>query len=202
VNAADLLKMARGWGEFRGKYRKWRRPKFSDTYLLAYLRDHGIKSKRDLAKRRQDGDPVAYDFEKAFGSWSAALRRVFVPEFKKSPDKDYLVKVVLSFGLWSLRDWDAARAKEPSVIPSPYYVEKLYGGFRALFAKARSVSCEHIISDYLKLWRRLGRVPSFEEARENQIKLEPLIRICGSKKKLDEVAGDLERQYERTSRSV
>jgi hypothetical protein len=178
----------------RGKYRKEIRPKRSREELLAWLKDHDVRTRIQLEKKRVDGDPTLSDYLLEFKKWSIAVGLAFgcrdvELNFK---DPEYVAKVVIEFKLWTLIAYEEARKKRPDIIPSVYYVMKKFGGYKNLVVFCKRFSLVEVFNSYMTLRRRLGRVPTLKECTQSNIHLDEAIRFYGSKRKLDNFIASLE----------
>ncbi len=142
------------------------RPDFKPDYLLAYLKDRGIHSTRQLLRSRVSGEPTVYDFQKAFGSWQAAVDQAFPAESiigEPPTAPEYFIKVVLEFKITTAVQYRAARRRMPEAVPSFHALECVWGSLGRLLEAARRYPVKAIMDDYLRLWVKLRRTPTIEE---------------------------------------
>jgi len=173
-------------------YEKHDRPELSPEDLLKYLRDHKIRSSKVLEKTRAPTDPNTNDFRKAFGSWSEAVRKAFGSGIAFDVDKDYILKSVPQFNLWSVKRFREARKVDPVSVPSWRSIRKNWGTYKNLIECARRQNLKLLLYEYLKLKRKLGHIPSLEELREANIRMDEAILFYGSKKQMDEFVVTME----------
>jgi len=175
-----------------------RRPKRSRERLIAYLRTTGIKSANKLEKLRKDGDPVVYDYKREFGSWQAAKEAAFGVDVSVEDctctehGAEYLLKIMLEFGIKTRAEYLELRRRKPSVVPSVNHVIRHWGSFRAMKAYVRSYSLIDILNEYLKLYRRHGGPPSFRVCRSAGLDISKLVTDLGGKGELDALAASVE----------
>lgn len=181
--------------KYRGRLRVFRKKKrydtdkrkhFSRAELVEYLRTNNFQSTAQLEAGRKRGDPKVYDYAKEFGNWQNAKTTVFgfKPEFGFSDT--YIVHAIVECGLWTVREYQAKRNQMPDTFPSVYKIRKQFGCFSVLKGSAKLLSMKATMMEYKKLWRRLGRAPSFEEARAAGIVLESTLKVFRKKKELDD----------------
>jgi hypothetical protein len=178
----------------RGKYRKIKRPKRSREELVAFLREHDIRSSRMLEKRRGEGDPTLSDYRLAFPLWSEAVTLAFGRQDKPDPppsDPEYMAKLLIQFDISSLSRYQEVRKMRPDIVPSYGQVKRKWGGFKGLKLILRRYSLIEILNSYLALRRRLGRHPTPEECLERGIVLSKAKDVLGGKKKLEELLDSL-----------
>lgn len=184
----------------RGAYRQ--HPARNPDELLAYLRDHGIRTTAQLKKLRMTDKtcPTIQEYFRALGSWSAATEQVYgKPSILQSPppnDPQYIMKCCLQLNIWSQRQYLAARRKAPDVVPSSRQVRRVWGGFENLFYAARKESAKEVLQRYMALEYRLGTIPTVTECRIYDIDLAPLKRILGGKAAIDALLLKRQRAHE------
>lgn len=174
-----------------GKHRTVPRPDFSRNQLVAYLRVKGFRSSRALVKGRQAKEPDVYDYRKEFGSWAKAVEFIFgvtspVIESLQPDDVEYYGRLVVQFDLWTKQDWLAARKRMPEIIPSVHCVRRRFGPYRNLAEYARRLSLASAMNRYMVLTRRLGRCPTMEDCRRDEVDIDIAVRHFGSKKAMDD----------------
>jgi hypothetical protein len=102
-------------------------------------------------------------------------------------DPDYIAKIAVQFGAWNQSRYLALRRLRPDVIPSARQVRRVWGGFENLFFAARRMSVKRTLEEYLRIERRMGRLPTALECREAGLDLGPLKSIFGTKWDLDDL---------------
>lgn len=180
----------------RGRYRKEDRPKRTPDELVAWLRENNVRTIRQVEKVRKPGDPTMSDFRLAFPKWKDALDQAFGFQMPapNTRDPEYMAKVVIQFNLWRVEDYLAARQKRPDIIPSYKAMKKVWGGFKGLKLLCKRYSMVAIFNEYLKLRRKLGRLPTMVECHENNVGLEKAIEFFGSRAKLDRFLDSMEKK--------
>jgi hypothetical protein len=177
----------------RKRYNREKRPVRSRDELVAYLRDNGFKSTRQLLGGRSEGDPNVYDYLKEFKTWNAAKLAAFGPPgFAPEIDAEYVAKTVIQFGLWTYDKYRKARAKRPDIVPSYYEVRKRWGKFSNLIVYAEKVSMCATLESYRNFKRRLGAVPTMDQCRKEGVDLSVALEFFGSKKSVDAFVNQLE----------
>ena len=168
----------------RGHYQK-KKPATREE-MLRYLRDNHIRSWRHLRSVRKAGDPTAWYIRREFGSWSEAIR-IANDELKGVVfDRSYLVKAVCEFGLWTRRKFNNAHNNNPKIIPSCIIILKIFGSFGELFREARKNNIKKILTDYLRLSRKLRRIPILIDVKRSGLDIEAAVEFYGSKREMDE----------------
>jgi len=167
--------------------------KFSRDELLDYMRKNNIRSRRKLDVYRKDGDPLPSTYSGEFGSWGAALKAAFgSPIVKPSLDKEYVVKSALMMGIITYNQYVEARKKNPDILPSIWAVLKMFGSFARFASNVRALSFKETMDAYSRLWRRLGKAPSFTECKRAGINLDiMIIKVFLTKKSLDSYMQDV-----------
>jgi hypothetical protein len=150
------------------------------------------------AKVRKPDEPTVYEFRKAFGSWRNASLQAF-PRVADGiqKDKEYLLKLVLQFDLWTYKDYILAHKSNPEVVPSYKYLRKKWESYRSLVELAKRSSLQKIMERYMVLWRKMGKKPTLEQCKNDGVQIDEAIRLVGSRDKLDELIVLMERQYEK-----
>lgn len=182
------------------RYRKQERPRRTPEELIQYLREHRIRSCGVLERTRQPTDPTVNDFKRAFGGWTEAVRQALGSELAVDFDEEYVLKSVSELNLWSVARFREARKIDPVSVPSWRQIIKHWGSYRNLIEWARRKNLKKLLEEYHKLIRRLGRVPTLEEARVANLRMDEAIKFYGGKKQMDEFVLGMEGQHERQAR--
>jgi len=207
---ADILKMPAHkrrrlrLGKRRGHYAIEEKRSFSKEELLAFLKSRMYRTRSALRDGRVAGEPRCYDYEKAFGTWTEAVKEAFdIKEKDKSKEAEYMIESVIKFKLWTYRKYIAARMYAPDVVRSYYAVRKEWGDYANLKWAARTLSMEKLLDDYLKLARRMGRIPSIPECKARGLDMTKAVNHFGSKKKMDEcLEGKVDEKRKRGKRKT
>lgn len=154
--------------------------------MLKYLRDRRIRSRVVLERLRKPTDPNVDDFRRDFGSWREAVRLAFGSEVAVDFDAEYMLKAVFELGLWSVARFREARKVDPVVVPSWRQVKKHWGTYRNLIECARRKNLKVLLEEYRKLIRRLGHIPSLEEIKAADMRMDEAIQFYGGKKQMDD----------------
>ena len=159
----------------------------SHDELIDYLRRNNIHTISQLNSFRQPGDPKVQDFQKVFGKWSVAQQLAFGPPLSKLyVTKDYLIDCVLKYNLHTQFEYLQKHRKYPDIIPSTYYIRRLFGSFKELRSAAYQRSIEGIVWESLKLRSRYGRNPSLIEYKAAGINIELALKWFDGKDNWDE----------------
>jgi len=112
----------------------------------------------------------------------------------RKPSHEDLINLALHFKLTSRADWDKARARDPRVFPSRYWLELLFGSVPNFFA----VVDDHAAAVHFKKYRALldaqGRPPTETQCRNAGINLIALRKIM-PKRDLDNVLSLVSRRH-------
>ena len=174
----------------RGHYRDRNRIKMTEDELVNILINKKNKTTGDL-RRLRDQDkslPTVHDFITIFGRWKLAVEKAYGKQILDRPppnDPNYIAQCSIQFNIWTQASYLKARRLNPGVIPSARQVRRVWGGFSNLFFAARKQSIEKTFGDYLRLERRMGRIPTALECRQEGLDLNPLREIMGSKFDID-----------------
>lgn len=179
----------------KGRVRRRKVPEkvmhFTRDELITYLKVNNIKSLSQLRKKRvPNKDPNFCHYRVEFKKWSEALRIAFPSEFaiqEKPPDTaDYILKVMLQFKAFSVLDFKALRRKMPDIVPSYWAIIRAFGSFKLALYTVQRHSLKEMAERYLSLKQKLGKIPTFEECKEQDIDLTRLLRVFKKKSSLDE----------------
>jgi hypothetical protein len=174
------------------------RRKLSRLGLLDYLRRHDFQTWRQLDAGRKPGDPTIGDYRREFGSWLKAKTEAFGQEaFKAEITGDYLTQVAADNNLWTYRAYLRARQLKPEIVPSMYYVIKEFKYWANFKYCAERYSGRRILEKYLRLKRRLGRLPKAEECYKHDIDVERLVILFGGRKSFTQIVLSMEQEYEK-----
>lgn len=210
ISVADALSLPSGRRRSvlsrsdRGPYGpRVKRGPFTRQEMLSYIRERGEKSRDKFRLASDPSRPSVGDIVREFGSWTAAVRAAFDNSASEAAPTtaEYILRCVLDLGLWDTKSYLSARKSRPDIVPSLYRVLSEWGKFSNLFEMARQKNIERTLVELLKLKRKIGRIPSISDAKDNGIALDDAIKFFGSKQKLDGMIVDLEIQYERRTRS-
>ena len=171
------------------------RPAFSAEFLLNYLRKNGIRYVKELREiATSENDPILKDYHNIFGSWEKAVRQAYADiPMPSDYDRFYIIKCVVEFNLWTLRDYQDAYKRRPDIIPGLHMVEILFGKWSILSDLARAYSTKETIHAYMKLKEKFGgKVISKKNCAKHGIDLSKVLRIYGSKKKFDDLIKSME----------
>ena len=177
-----LLRMKRRYRH----YNKQVRIKLSREEMLVFLRERKIRSSRELLKIRKPDEPNVDDYRKEFGSWADAVYLAFGSISVSEHDADYMLKVVSEFNLWTVKRFREARKIDPVSVPSWSEVKKEWGSYTNLIESARRMNLKKLLEEYRKLMRRLGRIPTLSDLKNNDVRMDEAIKFYGSKKEMDE----------------
>ena len=83
----------------------------------------------------------------------------------KVPDVDeiYIIKVALEFGIKTESAWRSKRKEHPQIIPSHYYVRKMFGSFPALMKVAERYDIKRNLLRCLEVKIKIGRSPTMKD---------------------------------------
>jgi hypothetical protein len=166
--------------------------------LLDYLRRNDFHSRRKLQAGRRPGDPVVWDFVREFGNWSIALAEAFGKEpFVADFSAEYLIKVVAENNLWTVQLFLEGHRVRPDIVPSFYYVKKHFRWWGNLKCDAKEYDTRRILFEYLRLKRKLGRMPTAQECKDRQIAYQRLVDLFGGKKNFYENVLSFEEKCEK-----
>jgi len=154
--------------------------------MIGFLRERNIRSSRELMKIRRPDEPNVDDFRKEFGSWSDAVYLAFGNIVASNHDAEYMLKAVSEFNLWTVKRFREARRMDPVSIPSWTEVRKEWGSYSNLIESARRMNLKKLIEEYCKLARKLGKTPTLNDLKNNNIRMDEAIKFYGSKKDMDD----------------
>lgn len=165
------------------KYHPKGRPKRSRDELIDYLRQNKVYSLYRLDIIWTLGAPVRYDYEKEFGDWNAARDAAFGPnvlqKLKAVFNADYIVNGMLEFRITNRKKYLEMHKLYPEVFPSMRGVYKEFRSFADLKECARRKRLRGIIDEYMKLYRKKGRKPLWEECRREGVNIDLLVDALG-----------------------
>lgn len=183
----SLKKSVKTRGKKRGSYNRNPRPQFSRDELTVYMLEKDIKSKRQLIRERNEGEPLPYDYQKEFGSWSEAVKQIWEENDESPPfDREYLIKSIIEFGLWTARDYCKARSKRPDIFPSINQVKCEFGGWNIVKDVARAYSLREVITGYAKLKNKLGKRPTLRDCQRAGVNIDRALEVFGDKRSFDD----------------
>lgn len=189
-------------GEKPRQYVVEARRHFTREQLLEYLIKNKFTSRLKLIKGRKVGEPKAYDYCKEFGNWENARATAFgIKPMDFGFNSEFLTKSVVEFNLWTANAYRKKRKLFPDVLPPLYKVLKKWHTYKMMVASARQLSLKATLEAYRKLQRRLGRIPTTEEARLDGIPLDDAIAYYDGKYKLDMVMSIWKDENEGEARS-
>lgn len=154
--------------------------------MLKFLRDRRLRSSWVLIKTRKPTDPTLNDFRRQFGSWREAVRLAFGSDLAVDKNSEYMIKAIYEMNLWSVARFRAARKSDPVVIPSWRQVVNGWGSYRNMFEWARRKHLRKLLEEYRVLIRKLGHVPSHDEIRAANLRMDEAIEFYGTKKEMDD----------------
>lgn len=167
-------------------------PEFTRAELIDYIRKNNFRKLSQVFAASGNGRPTLWCFQKNFGTsfWSKVKQEAFSPDsirFKWQDDIDagYLMKLVLEFDLWTRDKYEKARLTHPSIVPPLNRIREKWGTFRRMKICARRYSIKIMLDEYLKLSRRLGRIPSVEDCKENGVYIDKAVEFFKGKKYMD-----------------
>jgi hypothetical protein len=187
---ANKLKAWSSGRKGRGTYQRRTRPKFTKEQLAEYLKENNFRRRDELTRGRKEGDPTHHDYRKEYGSWRNAIEEIFNVHI--IADRIYVLKAIVEFNLWRVRDYKSIRKKRPDILPSYYSVTKEFGSWEIAKEMATMMSIRKTLQAYMELKNRLGRIPTLEECKMARILIDSAIEMYGSKKGLDDFVKSLE----------
>lgn len=167
----------------QGRRREKRRRLSRDEYL-DYLRRNDFRTSRQLTACRKPGEPTVADYRREFGSWSQASEEAFGQNepFPVEVTAAYLVKVVAEMNLWTRQAYEEAHEKHPEEVPSYFYVRREFKRWAVLRHFAERYDARRMLALYLRLMRKLGRPPTADECRKEEIDKHMLENLFGGRK--------------------
>ena len=184
-------------------------PEFTRAELIDYVRRNNFRKVSQVFAASGNGNPTLWCFQKNFGTnfWSLVKQEAFSPDsirFKWHDDIDagYLMKLVLEFGLWTRDKYEKARLAHSDIVPPLNRIREKWGTFRRMKICARRYSIKIMLDEYLKLSRRLGRIPSVEDCKQNEVYIDKVIEFFEGKKYLDMFLQMMEKKNAAKERST
>ena len=92
-----------------------------------------------------------------------------------------------------MAEYERKRAKFPDVLPSKHRLLAEWGRWSTVKECAKRHSVKLLISEYIKLSRRLGRKPTLADCREDGLVIDKAVEFYKSKKALDEMVALMRR---------
>jgi hypothetical protein len=160
--------------------------------LAAYIRENNFQSKRQLLSGRTGDDPMPYDYVKVYGSWSNAMKEIW-HDVKSKFDREYIVRAIIEFGLWTRAAYMKKRAERPDILPSVNVVYKEFGTWGVMKEIAAGISLKATLASYLELKKRIGRTPTTADCRRAGIILDKAKKLYGGKRGLDKFVETMEK---------
>jgi hypothetical protein len=190
---------------FAGRIRKNKtyaicRGDWNKESIIKWLKDHNIKTVRQLINARRDGDPSMHLIKKLFGKWSTCMLDVWGHKKIELPFKvtdAYLINVVSSFDIKTIKQYEKLYISRPDIVPSYYYVRKHFKLWRNLRYAARVSSFGGIVEVYMKMKQKKGRWPTLIECAHMKVDIMPLVSLHGSKQEFDKFLEELGEQNEK-----
>jgi len=176
---------------------------YSEEELIDFLVRRDIRTTGQL-KKAKGRKPTLYIFKKVFGSWNNAKRAAFGEEPKKvigdpPTDLGYIIKIIHEYNIKEVMEYIKLRKKKPDIVPSSYHLYK-FGGFTKVKKISELYTVGDHLEEYAKFKRRLGRIPSPKECREQHIAIDELLEYFVSKRKLNDFIDGVERASDEKSK--
>lgn len=136
-----------------------------------------------------------------FGSWGNCKKQLD-PEYVgilKFNEED-VIKILSSFKILSVSDYNRLHDKEPLLIPSFKYVVNHFGTWSNLKRVIQSQIKEDILKRYIDLKFELKRYPTRTECKEKNIELDVLEEVMNISE-IKEFVKQLEKYYVKSTRS-
>jgi hypothetical protein len=182
-------------GKKKRKFSKYNFPNkdYSREEIIEYVKDRGIKSRKDYFDNRDEGAPSIRKIYSEFGGWGEFRKEVWGDKraeeekiYGKVPnDAEYIVNTIAQYELWSARKYEKARKEHPDIIPPSWYIKHHFGRWSLAVYLAKRISVEDLVDRYLELRMEKGRFATYTECKKEGLDLEPLYKIHGGKKQLD-----------------
>lgn len=173
----------------RGKYNRRNRPEFTKEQLAEYLKKKNFRTREQLRRGREEGEPTDADYREAYGSFRAAREEIWQVE---PWNREYVVKALIEFNLWTREKYHEARRNRPDVLPPLNWIVSEFGSWSTLKEIATAFSLRRTIDAYVVLRNRLGRRPTLKEAKMAGIILDKAVKIYGGKPGFDKFIESLE----------
>lgn len=196
----------------RIRYNKERKkrvvPKYVDEDFFSAIKRIGKGerlSENNYTKLREKTDPTTPSFYNRFGSYKNAIEILFGVEpvdiFKPVIDELYMVKVVNEYQIKTGAQYLQKRKQFPDIIPTEYYVIKLFKNYRTLFASANLYSVTLQLRKCLQVKINMSKSPDLSDYSKNGINVKLLIRQFRTLKNLNYKVRLLEEAYEISRRN-
>jgi len=168
----------------RRRHSHQKRKHFTRKELIDFLRDKDIHSAYKLKKVRCSCDPEVYDYIKEFGSWTDVKILVWgdLTSVVSAPFDDplYHIRVIREYGLYSAAAYRAARKRNPETIPSFKKILTHWGLFSNLREATLRSTVKGKLVVFLRLWEKLGKVPTVKDCKLEFIELDEIAAMFGS----------------------
>lgn len=177
--------------------------RLSKKDIIDVLVKNDITTLKDLSMyNKYNPDRITLKMIKElFGSWGNCKKQID-PEYVgilKFNEED-VIKLLASFKILSVGDYNKIHAKEPMLIPSFKYVVNHFGTWSNLKRVIQSQIKEDILRRYIDLKFDLKRYPTRKECKENNIELDVLEEIM-TIEEIKEFVKQLEKYYVKSTRS-
>lgn len=185
------------------KHRRDDRKDFSEDELIDFLKRNGIRTQSQLESFRRDGDPKRQDYEKVFKRWGVAQTKAFGPPLAIAsvmdtvPTAEYMVQCFLRYNLTTRALYKKKQKELPDLVPSVYWVNRIFGSYRKFKAKACEKDIGLTLFRALRLRRKLGRYPSMRDYESEGINMDVMLKWFVTKKSWDRSLKDTVRRIEK-----
>ncbi len=173
-----------------------KRMSFTRQQLIDFLVVSKIKTIRGLAKSRvPEQDPNFHHYRREFKTWNEAVKAAFGKDaVVKKPQKtgQYIIDMMVRYQLYKCADYKKFKKQNPYLLPCYDSLIKEFSHFKLAVKIARYHSLQDTANEYLKLQRKLGKKPTFEDCRANGIDLTRLLRFFKKKANFDDFIDEIE----------
>jgi hypothetical protein len=164
-----------------------KRPELTKDELVNFLLKNKIKSANKLRKIRKAGDPKVYDYVLAFDSWKNARQAAYgtMSDWISKPisSDEELIRLVLENNIRTSTQYKQKQKERPDIYPSIKKIFVRWGRWSAFKHHVQSYSIKRTIEEYMKLSRRLRRIPTSVDCRQENLVLDKAIATLGEGKK-------------------
>lgn len=147
--------------------------------ITKYVREHNIKTLRQLEKAYHQGDetaPPRSQVNRYFGGWNMLKEKVWGivrPTFTN----DEIVKLCLQFNITNRKQYIALRRDSLRLLPHAKTIILRFGSWKHLIRLVMANKYESIFERFILLYHELGRFPNKQQCEKHGVEYNRLFKV-------------------------
>lgn len=155
--------------------------KTSPEEIEQYIRNNGIKSRKELRERIKQGDmdaPTDHAIRCCFGNWTNLYTKIYgVRQGYVQYTPEEIITLFVHLNVTDTIQYWRVKQKDKYLIPSYKQLVKHFGKVGLLWRIVKAQSKKNIFERFVKFCEGRRKLPTNTECRKNGIEIDELLKI-------------------------